>query len=258
MSYQISNQIKALNKQISFCERKIKSLPDGALFCTRNGKYTKWYMKNGSHPIYIPKAKQNLAKQLAYKKFIEMHLRELRIIYKKLSEAQQLLLAKPQAEELLEISSPYSELLQSYMPLQNENVQKWLQETYQTNPHHPENLIHQTFAGHKVRSKSEVMIANLLFENQIPYRYESAVVLDTKTYYPDFTICHPKTGQIFYWEHFGKMDEAQYRSNVYRKLEQYARHDIIPTVNLLTTYETEKYPSDSMKFKRIIEEYFLE
>ncbi len=258
MSYQIANQIAALNKQISFCEGKLKSLPDGELLCTRNGKYTKWYMKNGSYPIYIPKTKQNLAKQLAYKKFIEMRLQELQIIYKKLSEAQQMLLEKPQAEELLLTSSPYSKLLQSYISPQNEIIEKWLQESYQTNPYHTENLIHQTFAGHKVRSKSEVMIANLLFENQIPYRYESAVVLDLKTYYPDFTICHPKTGGIFYWEHFGKMDDIQYRSNVYRKLEQYARHDIIPTMNLITTYETEKFPSDSVKFKRIIEEYFLE
>ena len=112
---------------------------------------------------------------------------------------------KLSSSDLLEESSPYYELLQSHfakdkLPV---SMQKWCAESYETNSSHPENLIHTTLAGHKVRSKSEVIIANLLYTNHIPYRYEAALALNELTVYPDFTILHPTTQQFFYWEHFG-------------------------------------------------------
>ena len=65
------------------------------------------------------------------------------------------------------------------------SAQKWCAESFETNSSHPENLIHTTLAGHKVRSKSEVIISNLLYTNQIPYRYEAALPLKEFTAYPD-------------------------------------------------------------------------
>ena len=116
------------------------------------------------------------------------------------------------SSDLLAESSPYYPLLQSYFAKDKLPVsaQKWRAESYETNPSHPENLIHTTLAGHKVRSKSEVIISNLLYTNQIPYRYEAALPLKEFTAYPDFTILHPVTNKIFYWEHFGMMDNAPY------------------------------------------------
>ncbi len=99
------------------------------------------------------------------------------------------------------------------------SAQKWCAESYETNPSHPENLIHTTLAGHKVRSKSEVIISNLLYTNQIPYRYEAALPLKEFTAYPDFTILHPVTNKIFYWEHFGMMDNAPYCDTACNKLK---------------------------------------
>jgi hypothetical protein len=37
--------------------------------------------------------------------------------------------------------------------------------------------------------------------------------------YPDFTIRHPVTGEVYYWEHFGMMDNENYAHNVYSKLQ---------------------------------------
>ena len=78
---------------------------------------------------------------------------------------------------------------------------------YEKNPKYPEHLIHKTVSGIYVRSKSESMIALQLYTEKIPFRYECALQLGETTLYPDFTILHPKTGEIFYWEHFGMMDE---------------------------------------------------
>ena len=137
------------------------------------------------------------------------------------------------------------------------SAQKWRAESYETNPSHPENLIHTTLAGHKVRSKSEVIISNLLYTNQIPYRYEAALPLKEFTTYPDFTIMHPVTNKIFYWEHFGMMDNAPYCDTACNKLKTYCYNGIFPSMQLITTYETSKCPISTDQVQQIITQYFL-
>lgn len=108
-----------------------------------------------------------------------------------------------------------------------------------------------------VRSKSEAFIDMLLHANKIPFRYECALTLGSITYYPDFTIMHPKTGEIFYWEHFGMMDDPAYAGKAFSKLHNYSKHGIIPSINLITTYETQDHPLDLDTVHRLVEQYFL-
>lgn len=157
---------------------------------------------------------------------------------------------------LLSESSPYRELLSSFFHTFSNELQMWIDANFQTNLSHPDHLIHKTLSNHMVRSKSEVIIANSLFTHKIPYRYECALDLDDLIFYPDFTILHPSTKKIFYWEHFGMMDNCTYRENAFHKLQIYGEHDIIPTINLLTTFETQKHPLDSSQVDFLIERYF--
>ena len=76
----------------------------------------------------------------------------------------------------------------------------------------------------------------------IPYRYECALELDEFITYPDFTIMHPITVKLFYWEHFGLMDDPHYCQKHFLKLQNYISHGIIPSINLITTYETKSPP----------------
>ena len=69
-----------------------------------------------------------------------------------------------------------------------------------------------------MRSKSEAMIAMNLYVQKIPYRYECELKLGSITLFPDFTIRHPETGEIFYWEHFGMMDKSEYVKNASDKI----------------------------------------
>ena len=54
------------------------------------------------------------------------------------------------------------------------------------------------------------------------------------------------------------MDNPTYSKNVNLKLQQYASHGIIPTIQLITTYETKLHPLTAEKIERIVEEYFLD
>ena len=92
------------------------------------------------------------------------------------------------------------------------------------------------------------MIVKVLKENKIPYRYECQLLLDDIELYPDFTIRHPETGKLFYWEHFGWLDKAEYVKNMHSKLQLYTSNNILPGINLITTYENQENP---LTFKAI-------
>ena len=161
------------------------------------------------------------------------------------------------AEHLLSENSLYSELLSPYFTPESQELQKWMAQPYESNPAYPEQRIHKTSAGIFVRSKSEALIAMLLYMNKIPFRYECALSLGNVTVFPDFTIRHPHTGQFFYWEHFGMMDSSVYAKNAFSKLQLYTEHGIVQSIQLLTTYETKEHPLDSAAAENLIKSYFL-
>lgn len=91
-----------------------------------------------------------------------------------------------------------------------------------------EGLIHRTQAGDLVRSKSEVIIADLLHSKNIEYAYERRFDgADGSWRYPDFTIEDEETGETIYWEHLGMLGDAEYRKRWERKLEWYRGQKIL-------------------------------
>ncbi len=58
-------------------------------------------------------------------------------------------------------------------------------------------------------------------------------------------------------KHFGMMENETYRESTYNKLKLYGQADIIPSVNLITTFETKSYPLDSEKIQKMIEDNLL-
>lgn len=113
---------------------------------------------------------------------------------------------------------------------------KWLNEPYQKNNFHPEDLKHITNGGVAMRSKSERIIGNKLEEWNIPYRYDALLVLGETTYYPDFTILK-NNGEIIFWEHLGMMDKEDYFVKNCNRLREYRRHGLCEHTNLIVTWE---------------------
>lgn len=160
------------------------------------------------------------------------------------------------AQQLLEVPE-YKTILAPYFISFSKELSDWCKDSYQSNPSHPSNLTHKSCSGNYVRSKSESIIDSLLYINKLPFRYECALKLGDVLIYPDFTIRHPVTGEFYYWEHFGLMDNPTYIQNACSKIQLYSVNGIVPSVNLITTFETKDYPLSHDKVQRIIEEYFL-
>lgn len=251
----IVKEEERLKTKIKEIEKQLKLMPKGEIQVVQDRGFQRWYLKEQEKRTYISKKKRALAEKLAEKKYLSILLKSL----KQEKTAIEFYLRHHKAnqeEQFLEQTSPYYKLLLPFFNSPNENFQKWMIENYERNMKYPEQLIFKSSSGNYVRSKSEMMIDMFLHINKIPFRYECALQLGEIIIYPDFTVKHPTTGELYYWEHFGMMDDPGYCKNVYTKLQTYTSNGIIPTVHLIMTFETKKNPLSLDMIEGIIEYYF--
>lgn len=123
------------------------------------------------------------------------------------------------------------------------------------NKFYEEKLIHRTKRGEMVRSKSEVIIANMLYDADIDYHYEEPLSLkDGSTRSPDFTIS--KAGRTFYWEHLGMLQNEEYRKSWDLKRKQYEENGIVEGQNLIISKDGLDGSLDSQEIDRLIKQFF--
>lgn len=251
-------QYEQIESKLLNIEKTIARLPEGKICCTQNGASVKWYVYVQSEKIYLKKRNRRLAEGLAYKKYlmkIQKELQQEKIAiekYLKYSYKQ-----KNEADKLLDKDSYYRDLILPYYRSINEKIATWQNSDYEKNENYPEQLTQPSISGNTLRSKSEEKIDSALFKAKIPFRYECALQLGNKTIYPDFTIIHPETGKIYYWEHFGIMDDVAYARNAFSKMNLYYSNGIVPSINLIMTFETKETPLSNITVEKIIEQYFI-
>lgn len=119
----------------------------------------------------------------------------------------------------------------------DKDISDWLMEPYDPNPYLPESRIHISPSGTRVRSKSELLIAAALEYRGIAYKYECPLQMDGFICYPDFTIKRRSDGKMIIWEHFGMMDDDDYKEKAQFKIMNYARNDYIAFDNFIATYD---------------------
>ncbi len=249
---------KQLDAKIQNIQSLLTELPHGEFFCTHQGKYSKWYYNNGAETKYLSKKERPLAEQLAKKKYLSYLLEDMK--HEKMALDFYLrhhVTGKKSADSLLAEDSVYQELLSPFFQPKSQELTDWMNAPYASNAPYPEQLLHSTLTSVKVRSKSEAMIASFLQQNNIPFRYECPLALGNTILHPDFTIRHPLTGDFYYWEHFGMMDDPNYCKNCISKLQLYVSHQIIPSIQLITTYETKEHPLFIGVIQENIKHYFL-
>ena len=89
---------------------------------------------------------------------------------------------------------------------------------------HNLNKIYETVDGKHVRSKSEVIICNLLHESGLEYQYEEKLFYDNNKWIePDFTI-KVSNNQKIYWEHVGMLGKEDYDTRWSKKIDIYNRY----------------------------------
>ena len=138
------------------------------------------------------------------------------------------------------------------------------------NPYKRERLVLKTSFGLYVRSKGEMIIAELLYSLGIEFYYEKALTLKgyryakskvngeiyvqeviEKTIYPDFTIVLPN-GRVVYWEHEGMLSDWDYAARNSQKIVLYNQNRIYQPYNLIITSEGPNNEMDVEGIRKII------
>ena len=114
----------------------------------------------------------------------------------------------------------------------------------------------QKAAEMKTRSKSESMAALALELLGLEAQYEREILLEGKAFRPDFTIRHPETNELIYYEHFGMIDDPVYYRNMIEKLMIYWRSGIRLGENLIVTFETKDHPLTAEAVINELERFF--
>ncbi len=115
----------------------------------------------------------------------------------------------------------------------------WADAPYERSEYHASEKKMLTSRGLAVRSKSELMIAEMLYRYGIPFRYEPVIrVNDKLVLNPDFMILCPD-GTLIIWEHEGLVSSASYIEWQRKKAEYYAMLGFVPWKNYIVTYDTE-------------------
>lgn len=109
--------------------------------------------------------------------------------------------------------------------------------------------------GTKMRSKSEVIIANELINRGIPYIYEMPVTVGNITLHPDFIFYSYSRSKPMMWEHAGMLGDDLYRKDFADRMSLYMRCGIVPCTDMILTFDTADGDIDARLINDVIDEY---
>lgn len=92
--------------------------------------------------------------------------------------------------------------------------------------------------GILMRSRAEVLIAEILDELGLQYKYEPAIRFGDEVYYPDFLVYLPCLKRCLIIEFFGMSDEEKYVFKLVGKLTVYANNGLIMNRDVIGLYGT--------------------
>jgi hypothetical protein len=254
----IRERIIALDKAIKTAEQDRTDFPAGRLRVSETGNHVRYYHVEPSGDesgTYITRKNRNLAETLAQKDY------NMRFLSRAHAELESLetcihLIPESDSDEIYQTLDPRRRrLVTPYLIPDDLYAAEWRSQPYKTNPHMSESKLYDTNNGEKVRSKTEAILADMLLELGIPYRYEQALKLRGGTVrYPDFTLLRITTREEIYLEHFGLLDGQGYRDKCLHKLNEYRNSGIYPGKNLLITYESEGCPFDIKGTRKMLKD----
>lgn len=233
MWYVMENMIVKLNnckKELEAVNEELKALPAGSLVKRRS-----FYSHAANEKEIGITGNTELIRKLGRKKYLLIRQKQLSNNISVLSRAVNKFDNTTQEKIIDSFPETYQQLPDTYFF--HPSIESWQAGSCQRNPYQPEECKYISKSGTSLRSKSELLIANLLEEYGIPYHYDVALKLGNKTIYPDFIIRNPHNGKLIIWEHFGALNQTGYGQKMNDKMDLYMKHGRTPFENLIYTFE---------------------
>ena len=254
----IQSRYELLTELIKQIEKKLKNYPEGRINVKHHQYGDYYYLVNSqTSEKYLHKEDLKLATELLQKSYLNKVL----IASKKESLAlKRYLDCKPStvAEEVFDtLSDGRKKLVKPIVPTDEQYVREWLAIPYTPKEFEEGTPVFPTRKGERVRSKSEMIIADRLLANGIPYKYECPILVKGKIIHPDFTLLRVSDRKILYLEHCGKADNPEYaEKRIVKRINDYNQAGIIQGDNLFLTFESSTTPFDVRVLDKMINQCF--
>lgn len=247
-----------LLRAIELTKKSLNRVPQGRLKLARRNHDFYAYHVVDDKSVYIPKGNFALVTKLAQKDYDE---KVLIVLERKLSLVDAFI-EKYKAIEIQDVYENLSEerksMVEPVLLSDAEFARRWLAVPYKGKGFEAGAPDLRTMNGERVRSKSEVIIADALERSGIPYKYECPRELSDggQRVYPDFTCLNLRTRKEVLWEHLGMMDNPEYASMAVKKFSSYLKNGFVLGVNLIVSMECSEKPLNQTEVRKIIQGIF--
>ena len=233
--YELEVLLTKMKKEYDSVNDQILRLPRGRLMiCKRGGgtEYFQEYYDKGRRVRVGISKKREVIYGLARKKYLEIKRDYLR---QDISLLEGLLtnFIEPDHESIWKVLPARLKELPGRFYTEEST---WAKQSYRQSDFTPEHRTHITSRGLRVRSKSELIIVEKLYEYDMDFRYEEILEFERVTVVPDFTI-RRRDGKVFYWEHCGRTQDKKYMEHHRWKMNLYESKEIVLWDNLIVTYD---------------------
>ena len=242
-------------------ESELKSAPSEHLRICDRKTFVEYYVrrnpqeKNGK---YISKEKMDYVKSLAQKDYNQKVLNMAKRELSKNSDYINFLKDNQLTKIYDRFSEPRKQLVIPIKMPDDNYLNEWRKQSYEPMGFADDSIEYYSDNGVRVRSKSEIIIANMLEKYAVPYKYECPLKLEKwGMVRPDFTCLNIRTRKEYIWEHYGMMDDENYANKNVSKINSYEENGYHAGKNMIITFETSQHPINSNIIKTMIRSYLI-
>ena len=256
----LENISKEIEKHIRRIRKRLEKAPEGSLRVSKTHGTCQFYNKTELYQTgkYIHSKDRPLAVRLAQKDYDKKLLEALTGQQKAIEKFIKDYDPDAAIEVYEKLSAPRKELVTPEFLSDEEFIKQFLSEPFTRLGFKDTDQEFYTANGERVRSKSEILIADALLRNKVPYLcefpvYDNGVIFAA----PDFKCLNVRLRKIFYWEHLGKLGDQDYVNRNTNKFEKYTLSKDFDESSLILTFETENHPLNTKVIEEKIRRYLL-
>ena len=264
MFYELSRmlvaQINSVSALVKTLKKALARAPRGTIYTFRShGSLEYQFVGEDKKRNYIPKKNERQIRSLLQKKYDKKLVKKLEKLLAVMIDLNQCLDPESLSRLFDDLPEECKSLIDDRGISDAEFIKQWAEEEYtrkEIGSNVPEFI---TNRGERVRSKSEKIIADMLNDKGLAYRYEESLYLDGYgTIHSDFKILHPRKRTIVCLEHNGMMDDPNYSGAAAGRINAYERNGYYEGDQLLLTFETSTRPLDTETLSKKLDHFFFD
>jgi len=258
----IKEALEANEKALATAERRLKGVPKESILYRKVRGKQRFYRydrtENGRKELYLGGKNLKKITTLADKRYCEAFAKAVRSDIDALNHFTDAYQPEQKYLAYSDIPAEIRELVNPITRSPEERCRLWQQEPFQKLDI-PIESDYVSKDGLRVRSRAEYMICDIIAQCGLTKHYEQRLRLNINgtmhDIYPDFTIMHPKTCELYYLEFFGMMDDPEYAKSAFEKIQMYQSAGL--GARLIAIFDSKAVPFKSTTVEALLKAFFF-